>query len=175
MHSEQSALAHRMGPTLRNVSDFLHEKGYYGPVGIDVVEDGRRGQYIVDLNVRTASSSLLGSLRGHFVSRGMNYAGLLLVRFGMRRRGFGERMDGEMEAGRIITVGWFEQNANLSCARIVVGAEDGEHLANIIDAIDELSNLSQVKTLSYVEECASTRIVSRHEKGALTIYRVYYK
>ncbi len=84
---------------------------------------------------RTASSGLLGSLRGHFVSRGMNHAGLLLVRFGMGRREFGERMDGEMEAGRIVIVGWFEQNANLSCARTVVGAEDGESLANIIDKL----------------------------------------
>ena len=38
IYSGQAALAHRMGPTLRSVSDFLYEKGYYGPAGIDVIE-----------------------------------------------------------------------------------------------------------------------------------------
>lgn len=139
VYSEQAALAKRMGPTLRSVSDFLHGKGYYGPVGIDVVEDGQGVQYIVDLNVRTASSSLLGSLRSHFVSRGLDHAGLLLVRFEMRRNEFRERMKAEMTAGRIIIVGWFEQNAGLSSARIVVGAEDGHSLAGIIYAVEKLS------------------------------------
>lgn len=139
VYSEQAALAKRMGPTLRSVSDFLHGKGYYGPVGIDVVEDGHGEQYIVDLNVRTASSSLPGSLRGHFVSRGLDHAGLLLVRFGMRRKEFREEMNAEMAAGRIVIVGWFEQNASLSSARIVVGAEDGHSLAGIIHAVERLS------------------------------------
>ena len=139
VYSEQAALARRMSPTLRSVSEFLHRKGYYGPVGIDVVEDGQGEQYVVDLNVRTASSSLLGSLRGHFVSRGLDHAGLLLVRFGMRRREFRERMNAEMAAGRIVIVGWFEQNASLSSARIVVGAEDGGSLAELIDKLEEAS------------------------------------
>lgn len=105
VYSEQAALAHRMDPTLRSVSDFLHGKGYYGPVGVDVVEGGRGEQYVVDLNVRTPSSSLLGSLRGHFVSRGMDHAGLLLVRIGMRRKEFRDRMSAEVEAGRVVIVG----------------------------------------------------------------------
>ena len=37
-----------------------------------------------------------------------------------------------MEAGRIVIVGWFEQNASLTSARTVIGAEDGERLANIM-------------------------------------------
>lgn len=139
VYSEQAALAERLGPTLRSVSNFLHGKGYYGPVGIDVVEDGQGEQYIVDLNVRTLSSSLLGSLRGHFVSRDLDHAGLLLVKFGRRRREFRERMNVEIEAGRIVIVGWFEQNASLSSARIVVGAKDGRSLAGIINEIEELS------------------------------------
>lgn len=138
-YSEQAALAHRMGPTLRSVSDFLCGKGYYGPAGIDLIENNQGEQYIVDLNVRTTSSSLLGSLRGHFASRSMDHAALLLVRFGMRRREFVKRMSAEIEAGRIIVVGWFEQDACLSSARIVVGAEVGERLAGMLDIIEELS------------------------------------
>lgn len=46
-------------------------------------------------------------------------------------------MSAEVEAGRTVMVGWFEQNE--SSARIVVGAEDGKRMANIIDAIEELS------------------------------------
>lgn len=139
VYSEQATLAKCMGPTLRRVSDFLHGKGYYGPVGIDVVEDGQGEQYIVDLNVRTISSSLLGSLRGHFVSRGLVHAGLLLLKFGMRRREFRERMNAEIIAGCVVIVGWFEQNTRLSTARIVVGAEDGGSLADLIDTMEELS------------------------------------
>ena len=139
VYSEQAALAKRMGPTLRSVSDFLNGKGYYGPVGIDVIEDGQGEQYIVDLNVRTASSSLLGSLRGHFVSRGLDHAGLLLVKFGMTREEFRGTMNAEMAAGRIVIAGWFEQNVSLSSARIVVGAEDGQSLAGIIHAVEKLS------------------------------------
>lgn len=57
VYSEQAASAKQMSPTLREVSDFLHGKRLYGPIGINVVEDGQGGQYnIVDLNVRTASS-----------------------------------------------------------------------------------------------------------------------
>ena len=39
-----------------------------------------------------------------------DHAGLLLVKFGMRRRKFREEMNGEVEAGQIVIVGWFEQN-----------------------------------------------------------------
>lgn len=67
----------------------------------------------------------------------MDHAGLLLVRMGMRREEFCARMSAEVEAGRTVMVGWFEQNE--SSARIVVGAEDGKRMANIIDAIEELS------------------------------------
>ena len=79
------------------MSDFLYGKGYFGRFGIDVVEDGQREQYVVDLNVRTVSSSLLGSPRGHFVSQDMNHAGLVFIRFEMRRRQIGEerwKLDG---------------------------------------------------------------------------------
>lgn len=114
-----------MGRILHSVRDFLHGKGYYGPVGVDVVEDGQGEQYVVDLNVRRPGSSLLGSLRGYFVSRGMDHAGLLLVRMGMRRTEFCARMSAEVEAGRTVIVGWFEQNERHSSVRIVVGAEDG--------------------------------------------------
>ena len=69
----------------------------------------------------------------------MDHAALLLLKFGMRRREFLERMKAEVEAGRIIIVGWFEQNASLSSARIVVGGDNGESLAGIIDAVEKLS------------------------------------
>ena len=35
------------------IGAFLFSRGYYGPVGIDVVEDTHGGQWVVDMNART--------------------------------------------------------------------------------------------------------------------------
>ena len=113
-----------MRPTLRKVGDFLHGKGSYRPVGIDVVEVGQGKQFIADLKVKKASSSLLGWLRGHFCLFWIMLVCCLLHLECEGKRL--ERMNAETTAGSVVIAGWFEQSKRSSTARIVVGAADGE-------------------------------------------------
>ena len=53
---KQPYLELRFGDTMRMVGAFLFSKGYYGPIGIDVLEDAHGGQWVVDMNVRTPPS-----------------------------------------------------------------------------------------------------------------------
>ncbi|KAM7188812.1 hypothetical protein V8F20_010422 [Naviculisporaceae sp. PSN 640] len=97
--------------------------GYFGPVGIDVLEskvvnsaEDANGEDkeetsrfdIVDLNVRPSGSLALPLLRGHFTSRGLNLASSLAIRVRGGREGFLQRWKKEFEEGRMLVLSWYE-------------------------------------------------------------------
>lgn len=70
-YADQEKLEKKYDETLSKMSRLLSGAGYYGQVGIDIMEDEETGtQYVIDANVRTALSMLLYQLKGHFTQYG---------------------------------------------------------------------------------------------------------
>lgn len=103
-HQEQLEAKYR--DSLREIGQVLHDEGYFGPAGADIMEDDDGTQYVIDLNVRTATSLILGILRGHCEKRRFGaclvYECLLL---GISREGLHGKLWKEFEDGRIIILG----------------------------------------------------------------------
>ncbi|KAK0655187.1 hypothetical protein B0T16DRAFT_486816 [Cercophora newfieldiana] len=136
-YSSQDRLHEKFGPLMKRTAKWVAGHGYYGPVGIDILETETPGQtdshtgertayHIVDLNVRTSGSLSLPLLRGHFTSRGLSCASSFSVTVKGTRKDFIEKWRDEFEAGRMFILSWYEDpDANKeSIADVVVGAED---------------------------------------------------
>lgn len=69
-YPDQEKLHAQYDATLASTSKLLQKEGYYGQVGVDIMEDDKGNQYVIDANVRTALSMLLYLLKGHFQKHG---------------------------------------------------------------------------------------------------------
>lgn len=140
---EQADLEARFGGTMRAVGGFLFARGYYGPVGIDVLEDAHGGQWVVDMNVRTPGSLPAGVLKGHFsTERGLHVAYMLSgVRLPCSRETFLETFRVQFEEGRIVIVAWYEEvpdgNDGVSWANLAMGGETRKELYELLARIKE--------------------------------------
>ena len=88
---------------IHSIAEFVNGIAYYGPVGADVFETRDGKLYVIDHNVRWASSWVLGSLRGHYFGergKGLRCARLVMMRFEIEREGFEELMGMEVSGGR---------------------------------------------------------------------------
>lgn len=140
-YSKQTYLEMRFSATLRMVGTFLFSRGYYGPVGIDVLEDADGGQWVVDMNVRTPGSLPVGVLRGHFsTERGLHVAYMLSgIKLPYSRERFLEVFSAQFEEGRIVIVAWYEEvpdgNDDVSWANLALGGETRKELYKLLAKI----------------------------------------
>lgn len=65
-YADQERLEKKYRKTLEKIGKALHEKGYYGAVGADIMEDEDANLFTIDLNVRSPLSLVLYLLKGHF-------------------------------------------------------------------------------------------------------------
>ena len=140
-YRNQSKAEKRLSDIMRQTGRFLYQKGYYGAVNADVLEDNSGKQYIVDLNVRMPGSYVLGALKTHFwAQRGLMCASLLfksLLR--TSRESFIRSLRDDFTQGRIVITAWHgDEHLERSFAHLVVGAEDEAGLAQIMHRVDEL-------------------------------------
>ncbi|KAL8900822.1 MAG: hypothetical protein Q9207_005513 [Kuettlingeria erythrocarpa] len=149
----QDDLKHRFTPLMENVGTWLHGYGYYGPCGADILEtlahttDYREERSattmkIVDLNVRTSGSLVLGLLKGHLSARrDLHEASSFSVTVKMGREAFIERLADEYRDGRLVIVSWFEDlESGLSYGNVVVGAPHAEALEKEVAKIKSLAS-----------------------------------
>lgn len=134
--SHQAALQDRFGLIIGKVGKFLHQHGYFGPAGVDILETKDGDYQIVDLNVRTSGSLALPLLRTHFTSRGFYSASSISVTVEKSRDEFCQQWRVELEAGQLCILAWYEdQRAGKSYGDVVVGAEDEDHLAQMLEKV----------------------------------------
>lgn len=102
----QEKLEARFKAKLSEIGKVLHDQGYFGPCGADIMETEDGTQYVIDLNVRTTTSTILGCLRGHCEKRNFNvcsvYECLLLS---LSREDLEQKFEKEFEEGRFILLG----------------------------------------------------------------------
>lgn len=144
-YPHQAELKKRFTPLVEQISKFLHEKGYYGPVGADALEtksqkDGSNETElnVVDLNVRTSGSICLPLLRTHFEKRGLTCASSFSITTKDGRDEFIERWQDEFESGRMCILSWYEDKpAKISIADVAIGAKDDKKLQEAIEKVRE--------------------------------------
>lgn len=102
----QDRLEKKFKDTLSDIGKVLHNEGYYGPCGADIMETEDGTQYVIDLNVRSSTSLILGCLKGHCEKRKFNacmvYECLLL---NLSRGDLESKFEKEFEQGRLILLG----------------------------------------------------------------------
>ena len=142
----QDALKQKFTTIMHDIGAWVHRHGYYGPIGADILETAldtskpSSGSFhIVDLNVRTSGSLVLGLLGGHFFKRlGLPQASSFSVNIKMGRKQFIEKLSSRYEERRIVIVSWYEDvESGVSFANLVIGAEDKERLEKEIDAVKQ--------------------------------------
>ena len=146
----QESLEKKFTPIMQEIGAWLHGLGYFGPCGADILETRAKNNpkeelttmNIVDLNVRTPGSLVLGLLRGHFSKRrDLHEASSFSVTVKMAREAFVEKMADEHEEGRLAVVSWFEDiESGLSYGHVVVGAPDTETLEKELAKIKGLAS-----------------------------------
>lgn len=103
---QQSAWEQKYSEVVGEIGRVLHDEEYLGPCGADVMETESGTQYVIDLNVRTSTSTILGCLGGHCKSRGFDvcavYECLLPA---LSREDLGNKFKKEIEEGRLILLG----------------------------------------------------------------------
>ena len=107
-YADQSKLQKKYQDILDRIGKTLHDEGYYGPVGADVLENPDTGeQYAIDLNVRTPLSLVLYLLKKHFNdSRGYGMSLVYECIFlSVSREELEKRFQKEFEEARIVLMG----------------------------------------------------------------------
>ena len=140
-YADQEKLEQHYRPTLEKMSKLLHNEGYYGQVGIDIMEDAENGkQYVIDANVRTALSMLLYQLRGHFERHGHKMAMVYECIFmSVPREEFEENFSDEFEEARIVILGGTKLGKkNVWGFGVVLAGADKDELDDLSDRILKL-------------------------------------
>lgn len=133
----QEKLEAKYRESLKQIGQVLHDEGYYGPAGADIMEDEDGTQYVIDLNVRSATSLILGLLRGHCEKRGFGaclvYECLLLS---VSREELYEKLAKEFAGGRIILLGCTRlESKNIWAYPVVLAGESQEKVRETSDEI----------------------------------------
>ncbi|KAI4112385.1 MAG: hypothetical protein LQ345_006459 [Seirophora villosa] len=126
-YAEQDRYQAKFARILEQLGNYMHRKGYYGPVGADGITDEEGRQFIIDMNVRVIGSHPLGYLKTHFsVERGLNEAVVLFPLFlDCRREAFEKIFEQQFQAGTIIAPAWcHDKEGTTSITTIIVAAED---------------------------------------------------
>ena len=146
----QDSLKQKFTPIMQEIGTWLHQYGYYGPCGADILEaapkdhdnNGSTTLYIVDLNVRTSGSLVLGLMRGHFSERrGLHEASSFSINVKMARESFIKNFEGQFQEGKIVIVSWFEDiDSGVSYGNVVIGAQDKQGLEKEVVRVKELAS-----------------------------------
>ena len=146
----QRGFKDKYSPIMHDIGTWLHRYGYYGPCGADILETspaaGENGPslHIVDLNVRTSGSLVLGLLGGHFSERrGLHEASSFSVTVKMTRESFIDKLARQFQEGRVVIVSWYEDiKSGVSLANLVIGGKDRDDLEENIKIVKQ--NASEI-------------------------------
>ncbi|KAL6897540.1 hypothetical protein GGI43DRAFT_423932 [Trichoderma evansii] len=139
-YPDQEALKQKYTGIMNQIAGFLHQRGYYGPAGADIVTGDDGKHYAIDLNVRVTGTHPLGPLAGHFTQRGLTNAMIITEFFTCPRSDFERVFKAEIAEGAIIICSWVrEENIGLSHGGITIGEADTEKLEKLMTRILALS------------------------------------
>ena len=146
-YTRQEARGEQYHDLIQTIADYVYKRGYYGPMGIDVMTDEQGRQLVVDMNIRQTGSYTLGLMKKHFYEqRGLPIGGLvcpLAVR-GDRDQ-FERRFAKEIEDGSIVIAAWCRARAGpgalfvWSACGLLLGARDREQMEALMQRLDSIA------------------------------------
>ncbi|KAL4739355.1 hypothetical protein BDV11DRAFT_170152 [Aspergillus similis] len=125
--TQQDRLKAEYAGLVEKLAVYMHDLGYYGPLGIDVMTSDTGEQWIIDLNTRPTGSHPLGYMTNHlYYRRGFKHAAIYFpVYLRLSITDFHEKFRTELEAGRIIVAGWSHELGNRSSVTtLIIAGED---------------------------------------------------
>lgn len=137
-YADQEKLEKKYRKTLETICKTLHEEGYYGAVGADIMEDESGAQFTIDLNVRTPLSLVLYLLTGHFnKKRGFGMALVYeCVQLNISREELEERFHKEFSEARIVLLGSARMGEKKQWAYgMIVAGEEKKDIDDLSDRI----------------------------------------
>ncbi|ORY13586.1 solid-state culture-specific protein-like protein [Clohesyomyces aquaticus] len=145
-YSRQEALGKKYHDTIQKVAKYVYDRGYYGPMGVDVMTDENGQQLIVDMNIRQTGSYTLGLMKKHFYEQRNLSIGGLCVPLGILgdRDSFEKRFSKEIEDGSMVIAAWCRGKAGpgamftWSAVGLLLGAKTREEMEILMDRLDKL-------------------------------------
>jgi hypothetical protein len=145
-YRQQDDLAAHYAVMAEELAKFVHQRGYYGPIGADIMTDLNGTQHCIDLNVRASGSYSIGFLRNHFsVKRGLHTAAICYpLALKGTQADFRNLFKTELEEGRIVIVGWAEDGVGpggiykFSITGMCFAAENPTELRELLDRVSFL-------------------------------------
>lgn len=144
-YPDQEALKQKYSGIMNQIAQFLHQRGYYGPAGADIVTGDNGKHYIIDLNVRVTGTHPLGPLAGHFTQRGLTNATIITEFFTCTRSDFERAFKAEIADGALIFCSWVRDEViGLSHGGVAIGGADTEKLEDLMARVLALSSASKI-------------------------------
>ncbi|KAL8839814.1 MAG: hypothetical protein Q9176_004217 [Flavoplaca citrina] len=137
-YQKQAQYSCQYGRIIELLGQYMHDKGYYGPAGADVISDQNGKQFVIDLNVRVIGSHPLGFLKGHFsAERGLHEAVVFFPLFlRCKRETFENAFHRQLQEGALIITGWcHDKEEKMSITSMILAAEDESKLRTFIDEV----------------------------------------
>jgi hypothetical protein len=140
-YSQQSRLKAEYMPIAKAIGAYMHQLGYHGPLGADIMTGPDREHLVIDLNTRVTGSHPLGFMKGYLsVARGFNNAAIffpLFLNVGLNE--FKSKFGTELEEGRIVIAGWcHERGCQSSVTTIIMAGEDQKRLETLAERVKAL-------------------------------------
>ncbi|KAA8652368.1 hypothetical protein EYZ11_006463 [Aspergillus tanneri] len=144
-YADQVEAGRKHASIVETVARALHERGYFGPCGIDVIQANDGQQLVIDLNPRVTASYQLPLLKRHFYERLGFSEAVLYFPLGLtcNRETFEEQFADELLAGRIVVCGWCESRGGplgmfrFSLTSLVLAGRTEEDLEDLISRVNE--------------------------------------
>lgn len=125
--TKQDKLKAEYAKLVDKLAIYMHNLGYHGPLGIDVMTSDTGEHWIIDLNTRPTGSHPLGYMTNHlYHRRGFKHAVVYFpVYLRLSMTDFYEEFRTELDAGRIIIAGWSHEPGNRSSVTtLIIAGED---------------------------------------------------
>ena len=122
------------------VADYVWKRGYWGPMGIDVMTDQHGHQFIVDMNVRQTGSYTLGLMKKHFYEQRNLPVGGLVCPLAVKgdRNSFEKQFAKEIEDGTLVVAAWCHARGYSACG-LLLGAENRERMEVLMKGLESIA------------------------------------
>ncbi|KAF2268085.1 solid-state culture-specific protein-like protein [Lojkania enalia] len=146
-YTRQEALGRKYHDIIQKVAKYVFERGYYGPMGVDVMTDEHGQQLIVDMNIRQTGSYTLGLMKKHFYEqRNLPIGGLVCPLAILGDRDSFEKMFAkQIQDGTIVIAAWCRGKAGpgamftWSACGLLLGTETREEMEALMDKLDKMA------------------------------------
>ncbi|KAL8764120.1 MAG: hypothetical protein Q9184_000262 [Pyrenodesmia sp. 2 TL-2023] len=136
-YRHQEARGEQYQELIQKVADYVYQRGYHGPMGIDVMTDTKGQQLIVDMNIRQTGSYTLGLMKKHFFEqRNLPLGGLVCpIAVQGDRDHFEGKFAEEIQAGTLVIAAWCGSPRGMlgySACGLLLGAQDREQMQGLM-------------------------------------------